>query len=244
MQGGTQSIIAGAVDFSKELGYVVWLRPGRIAWPPGCSCCLRTEPDNRTVTVRGRTFFYPICASCSRHSRIHESGLGIAVVVGLTLPVAAYISLFGLSYLRGGLYLTALAYIIAAIASGGPVYLLLKRCFFPMTQTCAASEWPVTDVKHMEDFSLGENLDSPGQREFRRVAKGMAEAAGPDRLVLSLNNAEFARQFISANGGDPTQMIDIGRAAMAKTLRKALETGNPLGKASGNTRPNPGGSDG
>lgn len=194
--------------------YVVWLRPGRLNWPPGCSCCLALEPNHRLMTLQGRTIIYPLCAPCLRHCVVDDIGTGIAVVVGLIVPGVAYASFFGLTYLRGSLYVTGVLYLMAALAVGWVVHRLITRTLCAPGPTCASGEWPVTefDLKNMENTVelIGE---TSSRRKLLTRGREIAQAEGAGLVALNMTNTEFVRQFISANGGDPSQIASPSRAA-------------------------------
>lgn len=201
-------IVVAAGDYhAAGFDYIVWLRPGRPNWPAGCSCCLVPGPDNRVETFQGRTFIYPLCAACRRHCIVDEFGTGIAMVVGLVLPAAAYYSVFGLAYLRGSLYVMGVLYLMAALAAGWVVHRLITRSLCSKGETCADDGWPVTEfnLKTLEDTMelMGDNLVNQSQRDLRINGSSIAQAVGSGLVALSLTNAKFVGEFIAANGGDP-----------------------------------------
>ena len=208
----TKGKAAGAVDF-KDWYIVVSLTAGALQWPRRCACCLR-RPETTGVAEKDGELIarYPICRRCFRHAKMDDSAITVSLAVGVLTVGGGWIALFGFSVMLWiGLQLILMLF--AAMLVSGAVYWLLGMFVGTKLARCPDEGWPVEAYGH-SGFGemLGKDAERTDEKDLRLWCTQAAELLGAGAYALKLRNYEYAREFIQANGGDPTRLEVIQEA--------------------------------
>lgn len=190
------------LDASPEA--VVWLFGPETNWPPECACCLGLAETTKSFDVSGGPgpTPYPVCALCRRHALGSDVIASVALLGALALVGGGYYALFGTAFLRRGMVLTGLLLLIAWLAIGFGLHMLLNRLLLVTRASCASSESPVSRLAEPLSEST-ERADHETERSHAQRLRCLehlerTRSSGQPYLQLSFTNREYARRFVKA----------------------------------------------
>lgn len=197
--------VVAAADF-KDWWFIVWLRPGKLVWPPACACCLAPAPGNKILTVKEKTLIYPLCGSCARHGSIDAMAIFICLAIGVILPAVAYYSVMGFSRFKTLGPLMWGVYTIAVLVTAGIFYWPVTQFTPGKTERCADNSWAVEEEENPDGDPADDKDLRSDERLMCQIARGVTQAHGSGLWCLRFTNKEFTTRFIKANGSDPVIM--------------------------------------
>lgn len=207
------SQIIGAYNF-KDWHMSVWASIREVKFPEECACCgcesgLQRE---KIPLSEGRgEISYPLCPECRNHAVWDDRIIGAALALGFVIPAVVYFSMFGFAFLRRGLFLTFIFYVLAGLICSAGVY-------FPFSdrkksQDCSDSGWAVSEDNTLTlGDILGKGSERTDEKEARFMTASFKERGGKEAFGLQFKNQEYALKFLRLNGYDPEKVGWIAEA--------------------------------